>query len=62
MKKLLFICVLCCLISCKKDKDNSCYNCLILRNGVMKTEKMCGQIDGHYKDDEGNDLECMQIH
>lgn len=60
--KTLIVVFLLFLVSCKKEKNNTCYMCQVVQNGVAHEEKMCGNADGHYKDAQGNDLQCTQIH
>jgi hypothetical protein len=61
MKNLIFVCIIL-LTACKKEKNNTCYKCQVIENGVAHEEKMCGNADGIYKDAQGNDLQCEEIH
>lgn len=59
MKKLLLIIFISAtLLSCKKNKH--CYNC----TAVNPYEEMvrCGDPTGRYQDDQGEDMNCIEIH
>lgn len=62
MKKIILLLLTFALFSCKKEKHDKCYMCQIVQNGIAHEQKMCGNADGEYKDAQGNNLQCVQIH
>lgn len=61
MRKILFtLIIILSLTACKKNKV--CWNCQIVNNGVITHEKKCDNGSGRFKDDNGNDLQCIEIH
>ena len=62
MKTLLLALMTLLLVSCKKEKNSTCWECEVLVNGQQKQEIKCGSEDGLYRDAQGNDLQCIEIH
>ena len=61
MKKiLLFILILLSLMACKKNKV--CWSCQNYTTGTLVYETKCDHGSGHFKDQNGNDQQCIEIH
>ena len=59
MKKLLIIILSVSLFSCKKEKK-VCYSCQSYASGQLQYVTKCGG-DGHFRDTNGDDMQCIQI-